>query len=70
MVGIARAFLGAGARFVIASVWEINDEATQEVQEFMKHFYEHLVAGQSASRSLHQAMKSMRESEKCNAVQQ
>ena len=28
VVGIARAFLGAGARSVIASLWQIDDEAT------------------------------------------
>ena len=65
VVGIARAFLGAGARSVIASLWALNDEATLE---FMKHFYEHLVAGQSTSTSLHHAMKWMRESEEFKAV--
>ena len=65
VVGIARAFLGAGARSVIATLWEVDDKATLA---FMRHFYEHLVAGQSASKSLHQAMKWMRESEKFNAV--
>ena len=66
VVGIARAFLGAGARSVIASLWELSDGATLE---FMKHFYEHLVEGKSASKSLHQAMKWMRESDEFNAVQ-
>ncbi|CAH3152583.1 unnamed protein product, partial [Porites lobata] len=66
VVGITRAFLGAGARSVIASLWEISDEATQE---FMRHFYEHLLAGKSASKSLHHAMKSLRKSEKFNAVE-
>ena len=65
VVGIARAFLGAGARSVIASLWALSDEATLE---FMKHFYEHLVAGESASKSLHHAMKWMRQSEEFNAV--
>ena len=65
VVGIARAFLGAGARSVIASLWVINDDATME---FMGHFYEHLVAGKSASKSLHQAMKTLRESGKFDAV--
>ena len=65
VVGITRAFLGAGARSVIASLWEISDEATQE---FMRHFYEHLLAGKSASKSLHHAMKSLREAEKFNDV--
>ena len=65
VVGIARAFLGAGARSVIATLWAIDDEATLA---FMRHFYEHLVAGQSASKSLHHAMKRIRESEKFKAV--
>ncbi|XP_073231621.1 tetratricopeptide repeat protein 28-like [Porites lutea] len=65
VVGIARAFLGAGARSVIATLWEIDDEATLA---FMRHFYDHLLAGQSASKSLHHAMKRIRESEKFNAV--
>ena len=33
VVGIARAFLSAGARSVLASLWVIDDEATLE---FMK----------------------------------
>ena len=65
VVGIARAFLGAGARSVIASLWEIDDDATLT---FMKHFYEHLVKEQTASKSLHEAMKMMRESDEFNAV--
>ena len=65
VVGIARAFLGGGARSVIASLWVIDDETTLA---FMRHFYGHLVAGQSASKSLDHAMKRMRESEKFNAV--
>ena len=35
VVGIARAFLGAGARSVIATLWKIDDKATLE---FMRHF--------------------------------
>ena len=65
VVGIARAFLGAGARSVIATLWAIDDEATLE---FMRHFYGHLVAGQSASKALHHAMKCLRESEQYKAV--
>ena len=65
VVGIARAFLGAGARSVIATLWAIDDEASLE---FMRHFYGHLVAGQSASKALHQAMKCLRESEQYKAV--
>ena len=59
VVGIARAFLGAGARSVLVSLWAIDDKATLE---FMKDFYQHLVAGKSASESLNQAMNCMRKS--------
>ena len=65
VVGIARAFLGAGARSVLVSLWAIDDEATME---FMKIFYQHLVKGESASAALNQAMKSMRESDEFSAV--
>ena len=57
VVGIARAFLGSGARSVLVSLWAIQDEATEQL---MSRFYEHLVRGESASESLHQAMKWMR----------
>ncbi|CAH3128844.1 unnamed protein product, partial [Porites lobata] len=59
IVGIARAFLASGARAVLAALWAVDDEATEW---FMNCFYQHLVRGESASESLHQAMKSMRES--------
>ena len=65
VVGIARAFLGAGARSVIASLWKIDDDATLA---FMSYFYKHLVKRQSASKSLHEAMKIMRESKEFSAV--
>ena len=58
VVGIARAFLASGARAVLAALWAVEDKATMQ---FMSHFYEHLVRGESASESLHQAMKRMRE---------
>ena len=57
VVGIARAFLGSGARSVLVSLWAIPDSATEQL---MCRFYEHLVRGESASESLHQAMKWMR----------
>ncbi len=65
VVGIARAFLGAGARSVLVALWAINDEATME---FMKSFYEHLSRGCSTSVALNRAMKCLRESEKFGAV--
>ena len=57
VVGIARAFLGSGARSVLVSLWALQDKATEQ---FMSRFYEHLVGGESASESLHQAMTWMR----------
>ena len=61
VVGIARAFLAAGARSVLISLWAIDDEATMV---FMKSFYQHLKEGKTASAAVHQTMKSLRESEK------
>ena len=60
VVGIARAFLAAGARSVLISLWAIDDEATMV---FMKSFYQHLKEGKTASAAVHQTMKSLRESE-------
>ncbi|CAH3129305.1 unnamed protein product, partial [Pocillopora meandrina] len=60
VVGIARAFMGAGARSIVVSLWAIDDEATLE---FMKHFYQQLAGGKPASESLNLAMKSLRESD-------
>ena len=60
VVGIARAFLGAGARSVLVSLWAIDDDGTQE---FMKHFYGALEEGKGTSEAVNQAMKCMRESE-------
>ena len=65
VVGIARAFLGAGARSVLVSLWAIDDKATME---FMIRFYKNLSCGYSAGSSLDQAMKSLRLTEKFGAV--
>ena len=42
---------------MLVALWAIDGEATKQ---FMSRFYEHLVSGESASESLHQAMKWMR----------
>ena len=42
VVGIARAFLAAGARSVLISMWAGDDEATMV---FMKKFYQQLKEG-------------------------
>ena len=58
VVGIARAFLGSGARSVLVALWALDDITTKKL---MSRFYEHLVGGESASVSLHAAMKWMRD---------
>ena len=65
VVGIARAFLGAGARSVVVTLWAIDDRATKE---FMKHFYTHLSEGHCVSKCLHQARKHLRKSDDFNDV--
>ncbi len=60
VVGIARAFLGSGARSVLVALWALGDSATEQL---MSRFYEHLAHGESASESLHEAMKWMREND-------
>ncbi|CAH3131564.1 unnamed protein product [Pocillopora meandrina] len=57
VIGIARAFLGAGARSVLAARWALDDTATEQ---FMTCFYRHLFRGESVSESLHKARKWMR----------
>ena len=66
VVGIARAFLGAGARSVVVTLWAIDDEGTLE---FMSFFYDALSKGKKASEALQQAMKCMKESEMFKEVQ-
>ena len=68
VVGIARAFLAAGApssEAVLVTLWEIDDEATMM---FMKSFYQHLKKGDTASGALRKSMKSLRESEECSGM--
>ncbi|CAH3168402.1 unnamed protein product [Pocillopora meandrina] len=55
-----RAFMGAGARSVVVSLWAVEDKVTLE---FMKCFYQHLAEGKPASESLNLAMKNLRESD-------
>lgn len=56
-VGIARACIGSDARSVLVALWAIEDSSTEQ---FMSHFYDHLVPGESAIDSVHQAMRLIR----------
>ena len=67
VVGIARAFLGAGARSVLAALWAIDDDATLE---FMRMFYKLLALGMKASQALKDATNYMRESTDFSATSQ
>ena len=58
-IGIARAFIAAGARSVLVSISAIDDEATLA---FMKEFYKELVKGSTASKALNKAMECFRNS--------
>ena len=67
VVGIARAFLGAGSRSVLAALWAIDDDATLE---FMRMFYKLLALGMKASQALNDATNYMRESTDFSATSQ
>jgi CHAT domain-containing protein len=49
IIGLPRAFLFAGARRVVASLWKVDDEATEL---FMKAFYSRLQENQAPAQAL------------------
>ena len=60
MLGLPRAFLGAGASSVLVSLWLVHDETTAE---FMQSWYAHIQQGQpraQALRAVQRAIKSQR----------
>src|SRR5216683_2193448 len=52
IVGLTSAFLFAGSRSVVASLWDVNDESTSL---FMEYFYAALKQGQTKADALRQA---------------
>jgi CHAT domain-containing protein/Tfp pilus assembly protein PilF len=59
LIGLARAFMYAGAPRVVASLWRVPDTATAEL---MKRFYRAmLVEGLRAAAALHRAQESLRQ---------
>jgi CHAT domain-containing protein/tetratricopeptide (TPR) repeat protein len=57
MIGLTRGFMFAGARRVVASLWQVDDEATSEL---MKRFYEGMLRGKlSPTAALRSAQSEM-----------
>lgn len=56
IIGFSRAFLYAGARRVVVSLWNVSDLSTGRL---MKNFYQALTAGQSHTAALRQAKLQM-----------
>jgi CHAT domain-containing protein len=52
VLGLSRAFLSAGSRAVVASLWRVDDRATEEL---MLAFYRGLAAGKTAAAALREA---------------
>ena len=52
LIGLTRAFQYAGARSVVASLWQVADESTAIL---MEHFYHHLRAGKAKDEALRAA---------------
>lgn len=56
VAGLARAFLGGGARRVVATRWKVDDDATAML---MEEFYKNQVAGESTARALGRAQAAL-----------
>jgi CHAT domain-containing protein len=63
VLGLTRAFLYAGSRSVVASLWNVNDTATAEL---MKSFYANLKKGQSKDEALRQAKLTLLKGKQAN----
>lgn len=56
VIGLARAFQFAGARSVLASLWQVSDESTAAL---MAHFYRSWAAGKSRALALAEAQRAL-----------
>ncbi len=57
VLGLARAFLAAGTRSVVVSLWRVDDSATADL---MRHFYARLAAGDNPASALRSAQLAIR----------
>lgn len=58
--GLQRAFLSAGAKYVLMSLWKVDDEVTRF---FMQYFYESWVKDQDVRKAYRFAQKKLREAD-------
>jgi CHAT domain-containing protein len=58
LVGLTRGLLYAGARAVVATLWDVNDESTAR---FMKRFYRHLLTSERSAEALRETQLELRE---------
>jgi len=65
VVGIARSFLGAGARAVVVTLWAIDDDSTLS---FMEFFYNYLYQNLSVCEALQQSMILMRGNKELKSI--
>ncbi len=56
--GLRRAFVLAGAKTLVMSLWKVPDHATQEL---MVDFYERVLLGEGRAEALHAAQRSLKE---------
>ena len=63
VVGLARSFLGAGARSVLVALWAIPDEVTKV---FMEHFYDEICRTTSVCEALKMTMNAFQTSDDVN----
>ncbi|XP_028400958.1 tetratricopeptide repeat protein 28-like [Dendronephthya gigantea] len=61
VIGVARSFLAAGARSVLATLWPISDDATKE---FMEAFYGELLQKTSVCEALRRVMNLFQQHER------
>ena len=53
-LGLGRAFLAAGAKSLVMSLWPVEDMATNKL---MQHFYQHLLQGEGKAQALRSAQQ-------------